>query len=182
MKEDLYWRLKRYDEIKYLRWYKDKSYLRFYIYDNAYQIIVSPLCKPFEHLPVSYDGGYVINATDWFTSTEEIEETVIRIHNFDFISFTDEKSEEMADYAAALKIDVTKLGYDYINRGDKGFSISHSDDFDKVLDDFVDKYMKHFNIENGKFDVELQIVKLMAGAMLDHQVDERERQLCKTLQ
>ena len=148
IKEDLYWRLKRYDEIKYLRWYKDKSYLRFYIYDNAYQIIVSPLCKPFEHIPVSYNGGYVI----------------------------------MAGYAAALKIDVTKLGYDYINRGDKGFSISHSDDFDKVLDNFVDKYMDHFKTRNGKFDVELQIVKLMAGIMFDHQVDEREKQLRKKLQ
>ena len=73
MKDELYWRLKRYDEIKYLRWYKDKSYLRFYIYDNAYQIIVSPLCKTFEHLPVSFNGGYVINATDWFKSIDEIE-------------------------------------------------------------------------------------------------------------
>ena len=88
----------------------------------------------------------------------------------------------MAGYAAALKIDVTKLGYDYINRGDKGFSISHSDDFDKVLDNFVDKYMDHFKTRNGKFDVELQIVKLMAGIMFDQQVDEREKQLRKKLQ
>lgn len=182
MKDELYWRLKRYDEIKYLRWHKDKSYLRFYIYDNAYQIVVSPQYKTLDHLPVSFNGIYVINATDWFKSIEEIEETVIRINNFDFICFTDEKSKEMSDYASTLNIDATKLGYDYINRGDKGFSISHSDEFDKVLDEFVEKYMKHFNITNGKFDVELQIVKLMAQTMFDYQVHEKEKQLCETLQ
>ena len=60
-----------------------------------------------------------------------------------------------------------------------GFSISHSDDFDKVLDNFVDKYMDHFKIRNGKFDVELQIVKLMAGIMFDHQVNERGKTITK---
>jgi hypothetical protein len=59
MKDELYRRLKRYDEIKNLRWYKDKSYLRFYIYDNSYQIVVSPQYKTFDHLPVSFNGRYV---------------------------------------------------------------------------------------------------------------------------
>ena len=61
-KDDLWYELKGLEYVKYLRWNKDKSYLRFHIYNQTFKVIVSESYKPFEDLPVFIDDDWVINA------------------------------------------------------------------------------------------------------------------------
>lgn len=170
-------RLALCDFVKYLRWYKDMSYLRFRVYDNRYKIIVDSSCPVIENLPVSNEGCWVINATCWFDNLDEIVDTIIDINNLDIKYYTNEELGKIAKYAEALNIDPIQLEYDYINRGDKGFSISHSDEFDEMIDDFTKKYMNHIHLVDGKFGVEYQTIKLMASITFDHQINDKERNI-----
>lgn len=188
LKRRLYFRLKRLDYVKYLRWYKNESYLGFRIYDNSYKIIVSPSFKPYEKfrhynseewilykpVPIWDDGSFVINATQFYDSLEEIIDTCIDINNWMVKYYNNEGLNKMAEYADSQNMDPTVLDYDYIKK-EEGFSICHGEKLEKLIDELAQKYIAHLNLKDNRFGALFEVMKIMASFIFDYTIDEKER-------
>ena len=176
------------DNVKYLRWYKEETYLRFKIFDESYKIIVSESHHPFDEqreyqdgawvtrgqLPVYYDGTWVVDAIRFYNSTNAIMRTCININNYLFHYDTKENIDKMIDFANSLNIEPTSFDYDYIKREDGGFSISYSDEYEILVDDFTRSYMAHLGLKRDKYGALFQVIKVLAHSIFDRAIDEQE--------
>ncbi len=188
LKRRLYFRLKRLDHVKYLRWYKDESYLGFRIHDNSYKIIVSPSYRPYEKfrhynseewifykpVPVWNDGAFVINATQFYDTLDEIIVTCIEINNWMVDYYNVAELNKMAEYADSQNMDPTVLDYDYIKK-ERGFSICHGEKLEELIDELAHNYIAHLNLKDNRFGALFEVVKMMASVIFDYTIDEKER-------
>ena len=176
LKHLLYWSLKEEDYVKYLRWHHDKSYLKFRIYSITFKVIVSESYKPFDDLPVFNDGDWVINAAKWYSNVDDVLETIVDVTNWLIDYYNDDELQKMADYAEAKGMSPYNLGYQYIKRKD-GFSISHSTEFDELINELAHKYIAHLELQDNKFGALYQIMRLNASLIFDQLIDEKENSL-----
>ena len=175
-KDDLWYELKGLEYVKYLRWNNDKSYLRFHIYNQTFKVIVSESYKPFEDLPVFIDDDWVINATKWYSNVEEIIDTVVDIINWLIDFFNYKERQKMADYAESNGMNPYNLGYQYVKKK-HGFCISHSPEFNELVDELARQYIAHLKLQDNKFGALFQIMRVNASIIFDSLIDEKERAL-----
>ena len=189
MKMGVNWRLRSCPETKYLRWYKNYSYARFRIFDNSYKIIFDTSFHPkeeshkvfykgkwttFGQIPVYWYNDWVINATNWFDTLDEIAYISYDINDWLAMYETQEQMEQLAAVIGAEEIDYKSLGYEYSMIGDS-YCIYHSDDFEEALDDFACKFIAHLDLKDDKFGVLYQVMKYLARHICDCIIDEKER-------
>ena len=185
---NLWFRIKSIEAVKYQRWYHNQSYFRFRIYETSFMIIVSPSYEQFPKNPPEfsknpiYNDGYswVINATKWYGNVEDIVETVVDMYNWWVDFYTQEEMLKMAEFADADNIDYKAIGYDYIMKPDGAFSISHSDAMDKMADDLAKRYISHLKLEDNRFGALFEIMRVLARIIFDCTIDEKERQQYET--
>lgn len=185
------------EQAKYLRWYKDDTYLRFRINDEPYKIIISEAAyqtidegrefydgswKPHYLLSVYYNGSWHVNAIRFCETTNDIVKTCIDINNSLIRLSTEENVDKMMAFAESQKIDPTSLEYDYIMKENGRFLISHDENYEELMDELTRKFLAHIGYKQDKMGAALQVMKVIACSTYDYIIDERERQLCETLQ
>lgn len=195
LKRGLRCRLSCVEEIKNQRWYRNDAYVRFRIFDESYKIIVDTSYHPIEEnsriihkgkwttygqIPVYYCGTWVINATNWFDTLEEIVYTCLHINDWLANYETQEEMDKLAILIDAENIDYKKFGYEYIRRKG-GFSIRHSRELDELIDSFANKFITYLNLEEDKFGALYQVMSLFAQMICDCTIDEKERKQCEIL-
>ena len=184
-------------EVKYQRWYRNDAYVRFRIYDESYKIIVDTSYHPIEEndqvmhkgkwttygqIPVYYNGDWVINATNWYDTLEEILYTCLQNNDWLADYETQGEIDKLATLIDAENIDFKKFGYEYIRKEGIGFRIMHSKELDELIDSFANKFIIYLNLEEDKFGALYQVMYLLATIICDCTIDEKERKRCETLQ
>lgn len=158
-KRGLRCRLGCWEEVKKQRWYKNDSYVRFRIFDESYKIIVDKSYHPEEEncetihkgkwttygqIPVYYCNGYwVINATDWFDTLDEIVYVCLQINDWFAEYEFQEEMEKLATLVDAENINYRKLGYEFINEKDNAYCLWHSLELEELIDSFACKFITH---------------------------------------
>lgn len=181
--------LRLLDDVKYLRWYKDKSYLRFKIFDESYKIITSESHQPYDDFREYRDGSWdtcgqypfyfsgkawIVNAIRFYNSANDIVQTCIAINNYLHRYDDDEYMDKMLDFAKSQNFDPTTFDYDYIKR-DAGFSISHDDEYEEAIDDFTGKFISHLGLKRDKYGALFLVMKVLVQSVFDFAIDEYER-------
>lgn len=164
-----------YDFVKYQRWYKGRSYFRFRIFDNSFKIIISPSYKPFSSQTIHYDGSWVINATQWYGTEDELLQTCVDIHNWWVKYYTEEEMAKMAEFADADNINYEEIGYEYIMKPDGAFSICHSDALDAMANDLAKRYIEHLHLKDNRFGALYEVMSVLTHILYDCTIDEKER-------
>ena len=170
LKMALWYRLRGREYIKYQRWGKDEEYIRFRIHDNSYKIVVSPSYKTTESLPVYYGGAdgacWLINATQWYDSLEEIMDTVVNVNNYLYYYTEDKFLDKMQKYSEKHNIDPRKLEHNCVKRKNGGFRIYFTPDSDPRYDDMAEELAKNFmefkKMKDDKFGTLFQVMRYAA--------------------
>lgn len=198
LKRGLRGRLGCLEEVKNQRWYKNDSYVRFQIFDESYKIIVDKSYHPREEnlqtihngkwttygqIPVYYFYGYwVINATDWFDTLDEIVYTCLQINDWLADYDSQEEMEKLAAIVDAENVDYRKIGYEFIKEKENSYSLWHSLKLEELIDSFACRFITHLNLEEDRFGALYQVMSLLATVIRDCYIEEKERQKCGILQ
>ena len=185
------------EEAKYIRWYRNETYLRFRMFDESYKILVSEEYQPddnlrvynnggwttFGQLPVYYNNGsWVINAIRFCNTNNDVVFACLDISNYLAKHYTAENYNEMAAFAESLDIDPVSLDYEYVREEDGEFRIFLSNEYLEMLDEFTLKYMAHQKLTNDKNGILLQVMKQLSMSLFADTIDFIEKQKCGTLQ
>lgn len=166
------------------KWSKNRSFYRFYIFDESFKIVVAPTRNVNKDLPLYYDDIYaaswVINSYYHHLDCRTTLRVIFKLCTLFEKYKTQEFLERLAAIAKRKNIDPKTLRYNsYIRNGiwHTDFIENDEEKYNVMVDEITETAIKELNIKKDKFGATYYVVKNMTHSLLGCLLDSDEEKL-----